>query len=83
MTTAARITSTGPPQTGHAPVRADGEYVIYWMVATRRLGWSHALDRALEHATRLARPFLIFEPLGLARMWQITKERLRLWPFKH
>ena len=26
--------------------------------------------------------FLIFEPLGLARLWQITKERLRLWPFK-
>jgi branched-chain amino acid transport system permease protein len=27
--------------------------------------------------------FLIYEPLGLARMWQLTKERLRLWPFKH
>lgn len=27
--------------------------------------------------------FLIFEPLGLARLWQITKERLRLWPFKY
>jgi len=27
--------------------------------------------------------FLIYEPLGLARLWQIAKERLRLWPFKH
>jgi branched-chain amino acid transport system permease protein len=27
--------------------------------------------------------FLIFEPLGLARLWQITKERLRLWPFRY
>jgi branched-chain amino acid transport system permease protein len=27
--------------------------------------------------------FLIVEPLGLARLWQITKERLRLWPFPH
>lgn len=27
--------------------------------------------------------FLILEPLGLARLWQLTKERLRLWPFKH
>jgi branched-chain amino acid transport system permease protein len=27
--------------------------------------------------------FLIFEPLGLARLWQLTKERLRLWPFRH
>lgn len=27
--------------------------------------------------------FLIFEPLGFARLWQLTKERLRLWPFRH
>lgn len=27
--------------------------------------------------------FLIHEPLGLARMWQVAKERLRLWPFRH
>lgn len=27
--------------------------------------------------------FLIVEPLGLARLWQLTKERLRLWPFRH
>ena len=25
--------------------------------------------------------FLIVEPHGLARLWQITKEKLRLWPF--
>jgi branched-chain amino acid transport system permease protein len=25
--------------------------------------------------------FLILEPHGLARLWQLTKERLRLWPF--
>jgi branched-chain amino acid transport system permease protein len=27
--------------------------------------------------------FLIIEPQGLARLWQITKEKLRLWPFPH
>ena len=27
--------------------------------------------------------FLIVEPHGLARLWQVTKERLRLWPFPH
>ena len=27
--------------------------------------------------------FLIVEPHGLARMWQIAKEKLRLWPFPH
>jgi len=27
--------------------------------------------------------FLIVEPNGFARLWQITKEKLRLWPFPH
>jgi branched-chain amino acid transport system permease protein len=27
--------------------------------------------------------FLIAEPHGLARLWQVGKEKLRLWPFPH
>jgi branched-chain amino acid transport system permease protein len=27
--------------------------------------------------------FLIVEPHGLARLWSIGKEKLRLWPFPH
>ena len=27
--------------------------------------------------------FLIVEPNGLARLWSIGKEKLRLWPFPH
>ena len=27
--------------------------------------------------------FLAVEPGGLARLWQIAKEKLRLWPFPH
>ncbi len=27
--------------------------------------------------------FLIVEPHGLAQMWRVTKEKLRLWPFPH
>ncbi len=27
--------------------------------------------------------FLIVEPHGIARLWQITKEKLRMWPFPH
>jgi branched-chain amino acid transport system permease protein len=27
--------------------------------------------------------FLIVEPHGLAQLWRITKEKLRLWPFPH
>jgi branched-chain amino acid transport system permease protein len=44
-----------------------------------------SLMSALEHLIFgiMIVVFLIFEPLGLARLWQLTKERLRLWPFKH
>jgi branched-chain amino acid transport system permease protein len=27
--------------------------------------------------------FLVIEPHGLARLWQIGKEKLRLWPFPY
>jgi branched-chain amino acid transport system permease protein len=27
--------------------------------------------------------FLIAEPHGLARLWSVAKEKLRLWPFPH
>jgi branched-chain amino acid transport system permease protein len=27
--------------------------------------------------------FLVVEPHGLARLWQVAKEKLRLWPFPH
>ena len=27
--------------------------------------------------------FLIVEPHGLARLWQIAKEKLRMWPFPY
>ena len=27
--------------------------------------------------------FLIAEPHGLAQLWKLAKEKLRLWPFPH
>jgi branched-chain amino acid transport system permease protein len=27
--------------------------------------------------------FLVAEPHGLARLWSVGKEKLRLWPFPH
>jgi branched-chain amino acid transport system permease protein len=26
---------------------------------------------------------LIYEPHGLAQLWRLAKEKLRLWPFPH
>jgi len=56
-----------------API-ADGRYVLYWMVATRRLEWSFALERALEHARALGRPLVILEALRCGHDW--ASERL-------
>jgi len=51
------------------PERPDGEYVVYWMTAARRLEWNHALDRAVAWARALGRPLLIFEPLRVGYRW--------------
>lgn len=50
-------------------VRGDGEFVLYWMIASRRLGWSFALDRAASWARRLGRPLVILEPLRCGYRW--------------
>src|SRR5260221_7274507 len=46
---------------------------------------SHALVSNLESIIfgGLIIFFLIVEPNGLARLWQIAKEKMRLWPFPH
>ena len=36
-----------------APLRADRSFVLYWMVAHRRLGWNFALDQAVHRAREL------------------------------
>jgi deoxyribodipyrimidine photo-lyase len=51
------------------PLRQDGAYVLYWMVAHRRLGWNHALDRAVHHARMLSRPLVILEALRADYPW--------------
>jgi branched-chain amino acid transport system permease protein len=49
------------------------------------LGLPVALQKQLELMVfgALIVFFLIVEPHGLARLWQTTKEKLRLWPFPH
>lgn len=52
-----------------APLNPDGEYVLYWMIANRRVNWNLSLERALEHATQLNKPLLIFESLRCGHQW--------------
>ena len=46
-----------------APVRRDGRYVLYWMIAARRSGHSFALDRAAALSRETGRPLLVLEAL--------------------
>jgi deoxyribodipyrimidine photo-lyase len=48
-----------------APVRAGGEFVLYWMLASRRAGFNFGLQRAAEWAVELGRPLLVLEALRL------------------
>ena len=52
-----------------APIRPEGEYVLYWMIANRRTTWNFSLDRAVEHAEELGKPLLIFEALRCGYRW--------------
>ncbi len=49
--------------------RPDGEFVLYWMVAQRRLGWNFALQRAVALAAEMRRPLLILEALRVEYPW--------------
>mgnify|MGYP005847161617 FL=1 len=49
------------------------------------LGWPTDLASHLELVIvgGLIIVFLVAEPHGLAQLWRVTKEKLRLWPFPH
>ncbi len=52
-----------------APVRAAGDYVLYWMVASRRTEWSFALERAADWCRELGLPLVILEALRCDYPW--------------
>ena len=56
-----------------------------WLASVVGVEISHAAVSNLEFIIfgGLIIFFLIVEPYGLARLWQIAKEKLRLWPFPH
>ncbi|MGE0626170.1 MAG: hypothetical protein AB7I04_25545 [Pseudomonadales bacterium] len=47
------------------PVRADGRWVLYWMIAARRTRANFGLDRAIAWAHALTRPLIVLEALRL------------------
>jgi deoxyribodipyrimidine photo-lyase len=44
-------------------VNPAGDYVVYWMIAARRLGWNFGLQHAVDWAIELRKPLVILEAL--------------------
>ncbi|NIM01560.1 MAG: deoxyribodipyrimidine photolyase [Acidobacteria bacterium] len=51
------------------PVRRDGGFVLYWMVASRRTRSNFALQRAVELARETCRPLVVLEALRCDYPW--------------
>ena len=51
------------------PARQDGEFILYWMVASRRVTWNFAFDRAAEWAEKLRKPLIVLEALRCDYRW--------------
>lgn len=52
-----------------AALQPEGDFVLYWMIAYRRTRWNFALQRAVEWASELQKPLVIFEGLRVAYPW--------------
>ena len=63
-TPAVRIT-----RANDAPAAPGGDFVLYWMTASRRTRWNFALQRAVEHGNALGLPILVLEPLRAGYRW--------------
>ncbi len=46
-----------------------GDFILYWMIANRRLKWNYSLDRALEWAMELNKPLVVLEALNCDYEW--------------
>ena len=52
---------------------ASGDYVLYWMIANRRLHWNFSLDRAVEWSLELNKPLIILEALRSDYRWNCDR----------
>ncbi|MEO7974282.1 MAG: deoxyribodipyrimidine photolyase, partial [Thermoanaerobaculia bacterium] len=51
------------------PPNPAGKFVLYWMIAQRRLVWNFALDRAIAWAEALGKPLVVLEALRCDYPW--------------
>ena len=52
-----------------APVNPEGDFVLYWMIAFRRVNWNFSLQRAVDWAKELNKPLIVLEALRCGYPW--------------
>ena len=52
-----------------APLRAEGEWVLYWMTMARRASYNFGLQRAVHWAKEMDRPLVVLEALRAGYRW--------------
>ncbi|HMO13309.1 MAG TPA: deoxyribodipyrimidine photolyase [Pirellulaceae bacterium] len=53
----------------HLPANRDGNFVLYWMIANRRIEYNFSLQRAVEWSIHLSKPLVILEALRCDYRW--------------
>ena len=56
------------------PINIDGDYVLYWMIAARRLHYNPSLQYAVNLANELGKPLLVFE--GVSTRHEFASNRI-------
>lgn len=56
-------------QANSCSIEPDGDYVLYWMIASRRTRFNFSLQHAVDRAKELGKPLVIFEPLRVRYQW--------------
>jgi deoxyribodipyrimidine photo-lyase len=56
-------------KTNDAPVNPDGDFVLYWMIAFRRVHRNYSLQRAVDWAKELKKPLIVLEALRCGYQW--------------
>jgi deoxyribodipyrimidine photo-lyase len=50
-------------------VNKEGDFILYWMIACRRVQWNFSLQRAVARAKALKKPLIILEALRSGYPW--------------
>ncbi len=64
-----RVPSSRVQPVNGEPIRSEGRYVVYWMLAQRRTRYHFGLQYALQRANELDVPLLVVEALSCTYRW--------------